>query len=334
MEEISRRREHTNRTVEALLANIDPTKPYFANEKVCVYATGSTGRGEASEFSDLDLIMLTPSKLDSEGKELTASELTKLDEICVKADFIKALRSCGLKDLDGHGKYFENFTAKALIQAIGSPNDDVTGAFTARLLLLLESRPLIGSRIHTSAIDDILSAYWTDFPPHSDHFIPAYFTNDVLRLWRTFCVNYEARTRSLTGDDKFKKRVKNLKLKYSRMLTCYSAVLYLLNEFSVRGTVTPEAANAMCMQTPIERLQSISSATQIGVLRQHISDILERYDGFLQTSNCSDDELVSHMRKSDTFEKQRIAAYEFGHGFYKALDVVGNDNDFHRLIVV
>lgn len=334
MQEINRRRERTQQTVDSLLQNIDCSKPYFLNDKVCVYATGSTGRGEASEFSDLDLIMLTPSKTDGSGNELAASTLSKLDEICVKADFIKALRACGLKDLDGHGKYFENFTANALIQAIGAPNDDVTGAFTARLLLLLESRPLIGADIHASAIDKILSAYWTDFPPHSEHFIPAYFTNDVLRLWRTFCVNYEARTRTLVDDKRFQKRVKNLKLKYSRMLTCYSAVLYLLNEFSVLGTVTPGNANSMCMKTPIERLQSISDTTETPQLRQHITDILERYDGFLQTSNCSDDDLVAHMRVSDNFDKQRIAAYEFGHGFYKALKVVGNDNDFHRLIVV
>lgn len=71
--------------------------------KACVYATGSFGRGEASRFSDLDLFIVGNSTM-SNGREERA--LSRLDEICVKADLIQVTRNLDIPEFSGDGEIF------------------------------------------------------------------------------------------------------------------------------------------------------------------------------------------------------------------------------------
>ena len=91
--------------------------------------------------------------------------------------------------------------------------------------MLLESRPLLGRPIYDHIQQAVLNAYWKDYDDHKLDFMPAFLGNDILRLWRTFCVNYEATTKTMPERARAKRRVKNYKLKHSRLLTCYSALL-------------------------------------------------------------------------------------------------------------
>ena len=202
----------------------------IAGGKGCVYATGSFGRGEASQFSDLDLFIVGRTLDDRRA-------LGNLDEICIKAELVDATRKLRIPDFSGDGAYLVHYTIDELVDALGTSKDDANNTFTARLLLLLESRPLIGEKVYTKAIDDVIAAYWRDFEDHKKEFIPAFLSNDILRLWRTFCVNYEANTRTDPVEKKAKRKVKNYKLKHSRLLTCYLALLYLLAVFKTHKTV-------------------------------------------------------------------------------------------------
>ena len=55
--------------------------PNLAKSKACVYLTGSFGRGEASDYSDLDLFIVG---LGTKRKP----ELTRLDEILIEGELI------------------------------------------------------------------------------------------------------------------------------------------------------------------------------------------------------------------------------------------------------
>ena len=85
--------------------------------------------------------------------------------------------------------------------------------------------------------------------------MPTFLTNDILRLWRTFCVNYEARTERVPELEKAKGKLKNYKLKHSRLLTCYSAILYLIAIHYQNGSVHPSDAREMTELTPTQRLE-------------------------------------------------------------------------------
>src|SRR5580658_2234467 len=76
---------------------------------------------------------------DPDGKE--GSLLKHLDEICIKADLIEVTRKLRIPEFSGDGRYLAHYSVHEFTKALGTPEDDVTNTFTARLLLLLESRP-------------------------------------------------------------------------------------------------------------------------------------------------------------------------------------------------
>ncbi|MEX0804428.1 MAG: nucleotidyltransferase domain-containing protein [Candidatus Binatia bacterium] len=294
----------------------------------CVYATGSFGRGEASKFSDLDLFIVGRS--DEQGRRL----LGKLDEICIKADLVEATRRFGIPDFSGDGEYLVHYTVAELVGALGTSRDDASNTFTARLLLLLESRPLIGSDVYWQAIDEVIAAYWRDFEDHKSEFMPAFLTNDVLRLWRTFCVNYEANTRTEPAEKKAKRRLKNYKLKHSRLLTCYSGLVYLLAVFTSRKTVTPQDVREMIRMKPIERLEWLLKQPAFESAAQNIHKLIARYEQFLEKSELGEEVLIQQFLDRETSREYFIEANEFGNSVYDLLQLIGRDALFYRLLVV
>ncbi|HEX9167311.1 MAG TPA: nucleotidyltransferase domain-containing protein [Roseiarcus sp.] len=161
-----------------------------AKDKACVCATGSFGRGEASTHSDLDLFIV--GKDDQVGSNAERnpprSALRRLDEICVKANLIHATRELDFPEFSGDGEYLGHYALSDLTKTLGKRQDDVTNTFTARLFLLLESCPLVGEAVYEEVVEEVISVYWRDYEDHRADFVPAFLTNDILRLWRTVFV--------------------------------------------------------------------------------------------------------------------------------------------------
>lgn len=323
-EVLDTRRRQTTERLDELKSHLPETEAYCRG-KACIYATGSYGRGESSQFSDLDLFIVGK---ESEGKRA----LGKLDEICMKADLIEATREMRIQEFSGEGQYLVHYSQRELIDALGKPEDDATNTFTARLLLLLESRPVVEEEVYAEILGEVVGAYWQDFEDHKRDFVPAFLANDILRLWRTFCVNYEARTSREPALKKAKRKLKNYKLKHSRLLTCYSALLYLLFVHNRNGTVTPMDANAMVRLSPTERLEHLAVGTESAGGRQKLMDLLARYEQFLAATERDEDELVALIMEKGTapFPKQ----YEFGDIMFEVMDLIGGRTRFHRLLVV
>jgi hypothetical protein len=296
--------------------------------------TGSFGRCEASAHSDLDLFILGKGdgKPDRDGKQ--RSQLSSLDEICLKADLIEVTRDRGIPEFSGDGRWLVHYSADDLIKTLGKPEDDVENTFTARLLLLLESRPLLGAPVYRTVIDDVIAAYWRDYEDHKTTFMPAFLTNDILRLWRTFCINYEARTERMPEREKAKGKLKNYKLKHSRMLTCYSAILYLIAIFSENNSVHPDDARRMIGLTPTERLEWLRSRPFLARTHSVLDDLLTQYERFLEATNASETELVHRFMDKQKSAEYLAAAAKFGDLVFDALTGIGNSSRFHRLVVV
>jgi len=185
--EISDRRSKTAERIQELRARLSAGA--FATGKACVYMTGSFGRGEASKFSDLDLFIVGKGSGKSGRDGKPGSELSRLDEICIKADLIQVTRALRIPEFSGDGQWLDHYSVDELVQTLGTPHDDAQNTFTARLLLLLESCVLLEDAVYHSILDDVIAAYWRDYEDHKGDFMPAFLTNDILRLWRTFCVS-------------------------------------------------------------------------------------------------------------------------------------------------
>lgn len=333
MGELAERRQQTSGRIAELREELKEAAT-LADGKACVYATGSFGRCEASPHSDLDLFIVGKRDGKPGPDGIEGSLLNHLDEICIKADLIEATRRLKIPEFSGDGRYLAHYSVHKFTKTLGTPEDDVTNTFTARLLLLLESKPLVGSSVYQEVTGEVIAQYWRDYGDHKTDFMPAFLANDTLRLWRTFCVNYEARTERVPERQKAKGKLKNYKLKHSRLLTCYSALLYLLGVYDRQGTVAPSDAVGMISLTPTERLEWILRQADLDRAHANVGELLAHYERFLQTTNNEEDELVSRFMEKPTSRTYMNDAYRFGDILFKVLTSIGGENRFYRLLVV
>jgi Nucleotidyltransferase domain len=109
VKELKRRRSATKKRLAALRTRLVDAEAR-AGDRACVYATGSFGRGEASDHSDLDLFIVgrdVPVRNPPENR--ARSQLRYLDEICIKADLISATKSLNIPEFSGDGQYLTHF---------------------------------------------------------------------------------------------------------------------------------------------------------------------------------------------------------------------------------
>jgi predicted nucleotidyltransferase len=331
--ELSDRRSQTQEKIQELRARLEAAAA-FAAGKACVYVIGSFGRGEASKHSDLDLFIVGKGSGKPKRDGKPGSELSRLGEICIKAELIQVTRLLKIEEFSGDGQWLDHYSVDELIQTLGTPNDDAENTFTARLLLLLESQPLLEDRVYHDILGEVIAEYWRDYEDHKIDFMPAFLTNDILRLWRTFCVNYEARTERVPELQKAKGKLKNYKLKHSRLLTCYSAILYLLAVYSSNGSVHPQDARAMIELTPTERLEWLRGQPYLSDTWAVLDVLLEQYEFFLESTNAPEEELIERFMDKEKSREYLEAAGKFGDSVRDALDGIGKRSRFHRLIVV
>jgi predicted nucleotidyltransferase len=324
---LDERRKETTKRFEGLkkqLANAER----LCGDVACVYVTGSYGRNESSSHSDLDLFIVGAA--DAKGHR----KFGNLNEIMVKADLIDATRKLKFPDFSGEGEYLEQHTVTDLVKKLGAPDDDVLNTFTARLLLLLESRPLLGRKAYQKSIATVVRAYWRDYRKHKTDFMPAFLANDILRMWRTFCVNYEARTQTEPAKKRAKRRLKNYKLKHSRLLTCYSALLYLAAIYAKNGTVSPADVMKMVSMTPTQRVEWMLGEARLKKAHKDLKRVLALYERFLVSTDAPERDIVKKLMHKATARKFLKSQHEFGDTVEKVLSSVGGHNKFHRLIVV
>lgn len=334
MDEQQRRARFTKDKLTSLDTYMNEAKSLIG-EDACVYATGSFGRLEASEYSDLDLFIVgLPKSTDRSDADYMESRLSRLNEICIKADLIEATRALRIQEFDGDGRYLVHYPVRQLVGSLGTPEDDANNTFTARLLMLLEGRALIGLKPYEEAIGDIIAAYWRDYEDHKSSFLPAFLANDILRLWRTFCVNYEARTANIPREKNLKRRLKNYKLKHSRLLTCYSALLAMTHSFNEKETLSPQDMFHICGMTPIERIQSLLETSTAQQSHVALSRALSKYVQFLEVTNEPEALLLKKFDDSKMRSNLMQDSYAFAEAIFEALQQIGSGSRMHRVLLV
>lgn len=322
------RRLLTEQKLQNLVSGLTAAKaPEIAEmSSSCVYATGSLGRGEMSERSDLDIFLLRDKK--------AARPLTNLDEIRLAARLVDVAQEQGYPEFSGDGKYIKAHDVQEdLIGKLGTSEDDYANVFTARMLLVLESRPVLGTSAYERALDSVIAEYWRDYTQNSRSFLPIFLSNDILRFWKTLCLNYEERTGREAGTKAGKRRLHNYKLKHSRLLTCYSAIIYMLTILRRdNGTVSPEAVMEMIAKSPTARLEWV--AEQVSEVDSAVQAILDNYSKFLDTCNAEKASLEERFSEPE-FKRERFAeAKQFGDEVFRLLHSLGEDTALLRYLVV
>lgn len=321
---IDQRREFSLGRINGLgeaLANLNSTN---GSESICIYVTGSYARGEASEHSDLDIFLVR------EGSK-QENQIGRIPEVKIVSSLIDAQNKSGFPDFSDDGEYLKFHYIDDILRNLGNPHDDYTNAFTARLLLLLESRPVFGEKIYRGFVDGVVNAYFVDFHDHEKNFRPIFLVNDILRFWRTLCLNYENKRswRQADPQARAKGHLQNLKLKFSRLLTCFSAVAILACQ---EDGLTHNKAKNLLTLTPVERVLSVAKAH--GEVSGYLSEFLECYEWFLDKMAAPKDEVLDWILKEDERDIAFNRARAFGKVMYHITFEAAKKAQNERFLVI
>jgi hypothetical protein len=298
----------------------------LSKNSLCIYTTGSYGRLEASPNSDLDLFFL-----DVNEQRPTSN----IDKTLINAQVIRICRAMALPEFSKDGGYLTIHNMADILNNLGSPLDDFKNYFTARMLLLLESKPIYNQTLHEECLREIIRRYFIDFHDHPKNFKAIFLANDIIRFWKTLCLNYEhgRRRKVIEGDSdserqKIVAHTKNLKLKFSRKLTCFSFIIRLAN---FEGTITEDDILRVSLLTPIERLRSLMNKDE--AIDNKIEMALKTYQWFIDRTQIPSDQLLYWISDKDArneaFEKSR----EFADQLFYILESVDKQRILSRLLI-
>ncbi len=297
------------------------------DEPLCIYATGSYGRLEAWSGSDIDVFFL------HEGHPETP--FSRLNLIKVSAQLIQATEEMGFPPFSGDGRYLDVHYLELMREVLGSPDDDSLNAFTARMLLLLESRPVFGAERYQHFLETVVNFYFRDFHDHVEGFLPTFLNNDILRFWRTLTLNYEHdrfEIRTLSRPQrpaaKAKSALKNYKLKVSRLATCFSMVVHLASE---APPVTPQRVLELCAQTPRERFEALAEGGREA--KACVGQLLDTYDSFLSTVQRPEVDLLEEFGDGEQRKQRLDEAAQFGALIYELLTLMAPRERVRTLVV-
>lgn len=285
----------------------------YIPDHLCAYVTGSYGRLEASQHSDIDIFFVL-NDVDF------PQPLPRINEHHIFSDLAKVCRELRFPEFSNDGEYLRVHALKNVLGNVGNPSDDFSNNFTARMLLLLESKPLVNEETYDQILKKIVGDYWRDYPDHDTDFRPVFFMNDVVRFWKTLCLNYESKRnlKELGRHDRAKANLKNLKLKFSRMLTCYSMIAELI---AAPGPINPKRILDIVKRTPVERLLHVAEQhrQKKSPIHTHITELLSLYGWFLTETGRSEADMIAWMRKESNRTRAFKQAQDFGSAMFRLI---------------
>lgn len=272
---IKRKNESVNRTKE--LSNKLNEHPYIKEKQICIYLAGSMSRNEYGKQSDIDLFIVSKQKL------------SKVDEYTIYAAIIEINSKLQYTEFSNDARYLKVYSINDLINATGSPRDDNENLFTARQLLLLEGRPVFNKKFFKEIQNKVLEYYFIDDKGNGD-FKPLFLLNDILRYWRTLCLNYE----QIRQDKTRLWRKKNINLKYSRKITIFSTILPML----FNKNIDKNFMLSLCKKTPLERFAYALDLSKNEKYFDDFKKFIEIYEYFISAKEVNDKDVDKKIKNS------------------------------------
>jgi predicted nucleotidyltransferase len=307
------RRQNSENSLSEIRKHFSATK-FFDDKHVSVFTAGSFGRRDAGKNSDLDLFVVSEQEKRS-----------RLSDLEILAKLIQINGELNYPPFSNDGQYLKVYSIADMKNKAGDSNDDSENLFTARLLFLLESAPLCNEVLYQEHLKAIVEHYFREYPEHKP-FSPLFLLNDILRYWRTLCLNYER----IRNDRKSERpwRKKNINLKFSRMLTVFATVLPLI----ALPVCTPEDLISLVKKVPLQRLALGLDALADNSLEKRFTEFLDDYEQFLSWKEQDDVEKV--MQEPDMARRAKETATRFSDFLYTALTHEKIPIEFRKFLVI
>lgn len=237
------------------------TDMFGDNPNYLIGVNGSVARRECTSGSDVDLFFLVNGKI-------------KIADARQAQDAYRArLKDVGLI-MPANGGVFENpLNINKLLKTIGGDKD--TNEFiTRRMLFLLEGEWTFNQKLFERTRTRLIERYVAD--DLDAHKLSLFLLNDVIRYWRTICVDFEHKT---AAADK-PRAIRLIKLRFSRMLLYLGGVAAVSQTKGLEVAEKRQKLEELFAMSTIERLQSIFGAA--------MDKPLARYGWFLAQLDDSD----------------------------------------------
>lgn len=286
----------------------------FESSGIAVVINGSYARLEASSESDIDFFILAPKGVSKGSAEKIVSGVRKV--------LLEVVGTPPAED----GVFSSTVELGSLAKQIGGAKDS-NSLITRRILFLTEGRAVVGKEVFDNERDAVLRVYVRN--TLRDHQLGRFLLNDVIRFYRTMCVDFEHKT--VQSGKPW--GIRNIKLVFSRKMLYFGGVLICAEIANKNYDAKIEAAKELMAMSPIERVRKVCGAAS--------DDALKEYDYFL--SQMADPAVRSHLngipedrtKHSDEFRNLKGRGRAFTLGLVSALRAAyEEDHPIHRALMM
>jgi hypothetical protein len=311
--------------IEQLRSELSKIEELRRFAKLAVFVAGSYARNEASVHSDIDLFFVFNGDLDEDVPSPRINSMRAFAKIIEVAD------NMGFPAFSNDGEFLKILESPKMARELGGRDDDHLNYFTARMLMLLESSPVFNSDTYERVLREVVGSYFRDYTHRPDQFKPIFLINDILRFWKTLCLNYEHKRNQPDENpaEKAKQKAKNFKLKFSRLLTCFGSIASIIDHSS---TIGPEEVVQLVKLSPFERLQD--TAARRSNLQPEFQTIAREYEWFLATTNVSGEELLRSFGEKGSIDDAFRRAEAFGDSMFRLVRTIGDDTGYTRYLII
>lgn len=264
---------------------------------ICVVATGSYGRNEASSESDIDWYIIFDK--DRDVMETIPDEVAKIKEV------INGL----VHNSPGDTGTFDAAIKFSDMQKNIGGYQDTNQTLTRRMLFLLEGAWLFNEDSFNDYRKILLEKYIK--PTDVENNVPRFLLNDIIRYYRTITTDFEYKVTEASKEW----GLRNIKLKFSRKLLYFSGVIAVAELYNLDYEKRINKAQELFSLPPLERLDT--------VIGKYLN--LSPYEVFLQEiSNPSTRDALNNVTKEKrqecpSYTKLNTLADNFSEGLIKAL---------------
>jgi predicted nucleotidyltransferase len=298
---------------EDRIAQLSKELEQLCGKDASVVVNGSFARLEASAESDIDFFILTKKRSTRDSEKLAKAVREQISKVV------------GKPPAKG-GAFGAIVTTGELAKIIGG-NDDSNPEITRRILFLTEGRALTGGKLFEEEQLSLLQSYVKD--TISDHQLGLFLLNDIIRYYRTVCVDFENKTvqNGKTWGDR------NIKLVFSRKMLYFGGVLICAEMAQKSPAAKRATATRLMGMTPIERCLEICDASILRALKE--------YDHFLGEMAKPDvRELLKstpedRKKHSETFKNLKNRGHQFSMALMSAMSATyPPSHPIHRALVL
>ena len=269
----------------AVLAQLDASVGDLHDANYSIIVTGSLGRGEATEGSDADWLLLIDGPSDPEHAILARTIRSRIVDVVGK-------------NVGRTGTFGDIVASHELVHYIAGTRDSNEN-LTRRILLLSESRALTNPLLRERVIRNVLARYVIhdrSVQSRSGRQTVAHFLlNDIVRYWRTMTSDYASK---MWERDREGWGIRNIKLRFSRkllflwgLLTCFSGDLFApadLYDVKNDDEYFSRLAELIRVQTDVPPLEFLACAVLQSEDDSVAEAIFSSYDHFLKVLSDPD----------------------------------------------